>query len=73
MSWGTMPGDLNRHNWHNIPLILQGLRSKTHVVLVSFKRAQSELANHQLGLPKVEGLGKKYGKKRNVLLKSVFG
>ena len=24
-----------------------GLRSKTHVVLVSFKRAQSELANHQ--------------------------
>ena len=24
-----------------------GLRSKTHAVLVSFKRAQSELASHQ--------------------------
>ena len=32
---------------------IRGLRSKTHVVLVSFKRAQSELANHQqLGLVK---------------------
>lgn len=31
-----------------------GLRSKTHVVLVSFKRAQSELANHQQKIFKID-------------------
>eukprot|EP00438_Fugacium_kawagutii_P000938 Skav228060 [mRNA] locus=scaffold2067:111001:116484:+ [translate_table: standard] len=31
-----------------------GLRSKTHVVLVSFKRAQSELASHQQKIFKID-------------------